>query len=149
MNWTYNNKDIKSHLDLHEDCTDIVYMLTFVSGNKYIGKKTVRSIRRLKPTKKQLAIRKNYVRKELVNLPFMDYEGSSSENEGETLLYKEILFQCSDKRTATYLEAKMLFTSNALESDEYNNANILGKFYRSGISGIIQPNTKELDEETD
>ena len=30
--WIYKDKEINSHDDLHPDCTDIVYLLTFESG---------------------------------------------------------------------------------------------------------------------
>jgi len=135
--WVYKDKQILSHDDLHEDCTDIVYYIEFESGQRYIGKKTVRSIRRLKPTKAQLAIRKNYVRKELKNHNFMDYKGSSTYNIKETPIKREILYQCKDKRSATYLETKLLFCKDVLFDVSYNNANIQGKFYSSVLDNVI------------
>jgi len=135
--WTYQGKDIKSHDDLFENCTDFVYELTFTDGTKYIGKKTVRSIRRIKPTKAQLKIRKNYVRKEFKNSPFINYEGSSSENEGKTLLSKEILYQTSNKKTASYIEMALLVENEVLFSDKYNNKNISGTYFCDSLDGLI------------
>jgi hypothetical protein len=137
MIWTYKGKEIHSHDDLFPECTDIVYELTFTDGTKYIGKKVVRSMRRLKPTKAQLAIRKNYKRVELKDLPFIDYTGSSSENDNKTLSKKEILYQSSNKKTATYLEASLLFINNVLFTDEYNNKNILGTMYDNSLDGLL------------
>ena len=138
MNWIYNDEEIESHDDLHPDCTDFVYEITYTDGTKYIGKKTCRSIRRLKPTKKQLAIRKNYVRKELKNLPFIDYCGSSEETKGKEITCKEILYQCSTKKTASYLEVHLLFINNVLFTDEYLNKNISGTYWDNSLEGLIE-----------
>jgi len=135
--WTYKGKEIKSHNDLFKDCTNFVYELTFTDGTKYIGKKTVRAIRRIKPTKAQLKIRKNYVRKELKNIPFIDYEGSSIENEGKTILNKEILYQTSNKKTASYIEMALLVENEVLFSDKYNNKNISGAYFTDSLDGLL------------
>jgi transposase len=137
MVWTYQGKEIHSHEDLYPECTDFVYELTYTDGTKYIGKKTVRSIRRIKPTKAQLAIRKNYVRKELKDSPFIKYEGSSTENEGKTLLSKEILYQSSNKKTASYIEASLLFYNDVLFTDKYNNKNISGTYFDNSLDGLL------------
>ena len=137
MHWVYNGIPISNHDELDTLCTDFVYELTFTDDTKYIGKKTVRSVRRLKPTKAQLAIRKNYVRKELKDLPFVNYEGSSKENEGKTLLSKEILYQCSTKKSATYIETALLFGTDAIVSGKYNNKNILGRFFDNDLDGLL------------
>jgi len=137
MTWIYKGKIINCHEDLLPECTDIVYCIYYVSGKKYIGKKTTRSMRRLKPTKKQLAIRKNFKRVELKNIPFVDYEGSSKETEGETVDHKEILYQCSSRKTSTYIETAILFNENAIFEGEYLNLNILGKFFDSDLKGLL------------
>lgn len=135
--WTYKNKEIKCHEDLEPNCTDIVYQITYVSGKKYIGKKNVRAMRRLKATKAQKAVRKNYKRVELKNIPFVNYEGSSKETEGQLIESKEILLQCSDRRTATYIEAGCLFEVDAIFNKEYLNKNILGSFFDNALNGVI------------
>ena len=139
--WTYEGKEIKSHEDLDPLCTDIVYCIYYTNGQMYFGKKRVRAMRRLKPTKAQLAIRKNYVRKEIKDLPFLDYVGSSKETEGLEIAAKEIIYQCSTKQTATYLEAMLLFDVNALVDPLYVNSNILGSFFDNALEGLIE--TKE------
>lgn len=145
MTWTYKGKEVTSHDDLLPDCTNFVYELVFDDNTKYIGKKCVRSIRRLKPTKAQLAIRKNYVRKELKNLPFLKYEGSSEENRNKVLVSKEILYQTSTKRAATYLEMHLLVINEVLFTDKYNNACIAGTHYPEVLEGLLDGNTQHYN----
>jgi len=135
--WVYKNSLVKSHEDLLEGCIGFVYRITYKDGKKYIGKKIVVSERRLKPTKAQLAIRKNYVRKELVKIPFAAYEGSHDKEGCAEILYKEILYQCSTKRTCTYLETDLLFATKALFDENYLNQNISGTFYDNALDGIL------------
>ena len=135
--WTYQGKEINSHKDLLEGCNNIVYELSYTDRTKYIGKLVVRSMRRIKPTKKQLAIRKNYKRVELKDISFIDYKGSSKENEGKTLLSKEILYQTSSKKTSTYIESSLLFINEVLFTDKYNNKNILGRFFDNDLDGLL------------
>ena len=137
MNWTYKDKEILSHADLHEDCTDFVYELCFSDETKYIGKKCVRSMRRLKPTKEQLAIRKNYKRVELKDIPFLKYVGSSKENDGKTLVSKTILYQSSSKKTSTYIEAALLFENDVLFNDTFNNICISGVYWNNSLDGLL------------
>ena len=131
-------KEVTSHEDLLTGCTDFVYELCFSDETKYIGKKCVRSMRRLKPTKAQLAIRKNYKRVELKDNPFIKYEGSSDENKGKTLISKTILYQSSNKKSASYIETALLFENQVLFSDEYNNKNISGTYYDNSLDGLIE-----------
>ena len=143
--WTYQGKEIKSHEDLIPECQSIVYELTFSDDTKYLGKLVVRSMRRIKPTKKQLAIRKNYKRVELKDIPFAKYEGSSKENEGKTLVSKEILYQCSNKRSATYIETSLLFHNDVLFTDKYNNKNIAGTHFDNALDGLLGQEEEEND----
>jgi len=137
MNWTYKGEEVTSHKDLHESCTSIVYELCFSNETKYIGKLVVRSYRRLKPTKEQLKLRKNYKRVELKDVPFMKYEGSSKENEDLELLSKEILYQTTDKRAATYIETALLFENDVLHNEMFNNKNIGGLYFENVLEGLI------------
>lgn len=138
MTWVFKDKKINSHEDLHPDCTDIVYEITYKSGKTYIGKKAVRAMRRVKPTKAQLAVRKNYVRKELKDLPFINYEGSSDNTANEIIVSKEIVHQCSQRRTATYIEAAWLFEVNAIFNDMYLNENIQGCYFDNAMQGYLE-----------
>jgi len=136
--WIYNGTPVASHTDLVKGCTDFVYLITYECGHMYIGKKTVRAIRRLKPTKKQLARRKNYVRKEWVDLPFVKYEGSSKLTRGLKIASKEILYQCKDKKAATYLEMALLVHHDALFDSAFINENISGTFFDNSLDGLLE-----------
>ena len=135
--WIYKGKEIHSHDDLLPECTDFVYEIRYTNGQRYIGKKTVRSIRRLKPTKAQLKIRKNYVRKELKDLPFINYEGSH-DMEGLEVLEKEIIYQCSTKKAATYLETGLLFHYDCIFDPMYINKNIAGTHFDNSLDGLLE-----------
>lgn len=111
-------------------------MITFKCGKKYIGKKQVRSVRRLKPTKAQLKVRKNFVRKELVNLPFVKYEGSHG-IEGLEIAEKEILYQCATRKASTYIESALLFQHDAIFDPTFLNKNIGGTFFDSDLKGLL------------
>lgn len=137
MNWVFEDKEVKSHDDLHPDCTDFVYLITYTDGRKYIGKKRVRSIRRKKPTKAQLAIRKNYARKEMTNLPFVNYVGSHDISD-LVIEKKEILYQCSTAKAATYIESALLFEKDAIFIDDYINKNIGGVYFDNDLNGLIK-----------
>ncbi len=138
VDWKYNGKKILSHSDLPDNTTHIVYELTYADGMKYLGYKTVRSERRLKPTKTQLAIRKNYKRVEFKDLPFVNYNGSSKANDGREVVSKEILHITSNKRTANYLEVKLIMMNSAIENnDKFTNLNCNGKWYDNCLDGLI------------
>ena len=135
--WTYKGKDILSHNDLPKGTMEIVYLITYDDDKKYLGKKTVRSNRRVSPTKAQLAIRKNYKRIELKDIPFDKYKGSSILTVDMNIASKEILYCCSSKRTSAYIETRELMIRKALESDNYVNANISGKYFDNCLDGLI------------
>jgi len=130
--WIYKDKIIKSHDDLEPNCTDIVYVITYEDGKKYIGKKAVRSIKNLPPLKG-----KKRRRRVLKNDKFLDYEGSHGV-EGLKILYKEIWYQCSTRKASTYLEHALQFYYNVLFDDDYLNKNIGGKFFDNDLKGLIE-----------
>lgn len=132
--WIHNDKEIESHDDFTDDVVGFVYKITYTNGQKYIGKKLIRSKRRLKPTKEQLKIRKNYKRVEMKNLPFVKYAGSTKLASGLTIEKREIVELCSSKVGLAYHETKHLFDQRVLETDEYLNENIGGKFFRGNIN---------------
>ena len=73
--------------------------------------------------------------------PFLKYEGSSAETEGYDIARKDIIYQCAGKKTATYLEAMLLFNENAIFDDQYLNSNILGTMFDNSLDDLIE--TKE------
>lgn len=130
--WTFQNDAINSHEDLHPDCTDIVYWITFENGKHYIGKKTVRSLRKYPPLKG-----KKRARRKVKNIPFANYKGSSEETKDLEPISKEILYQCSTKKAATYLEAALLFHHNAIFESDFLNQNISGRFFDNDLDGML------------
>ena len=143
LNWTHNSKDILSHDDLTSDVVGFIYCIKYKDGRRYIGKKLIRSARRVKPTKAQLAIRKNYKRVEMVDLPFVNYEGSTKNSVGLEVQNKIILELCSDKINLDYCERKWLIHYDVLNSDKYLNDNIGGTYFRGKITKGMTP--KEME----
>lgn len=131
--WTYRSEEVTSHDDLLPGCTDFVYLITYVDGRMYIGKKTVRSIRKKPPLKG-----KKRPRRILTNLPFVDYEGSMEIENPPDIAAKEILYQCRTKKAATYLETALLFHHDAIFDDTYLNQNIGGRFFDNDLQGLIE-----------
>jgi len=131
--WTYKGTIIKDHSDLLDDCTNFVYIIKYTNGQKYIGKKCVKSVRKKPPLKG-----KKRCRRILTNLPFVEYTGSSDLTNELVVLSKEILYQCSNKRAATYLETSLLFKHDVLFDDTYVNANISGKMFGNSLDGLLE-----------
>lgn len=131
--WIYKGKEIYNHDDLLPNCTDFVYIICYASGHYYIGKKTIRSIRRKPPLKG-----KKRNRRILTNHPFKDYIGSHESGVGLQITSKEILYQCSDKKAATYLETGLLFHYDAIFDPTYLNECIGGTFYENSLDGLME-----------
>ena len=131
--WTYNNKEVTGHSFFDESVVGFIYKIDYSNGQSYVGSKLIRSMTKLKPTKEQLAIRKNYVRKEMRDKHFMKYIGSSEKTKGLHIISREILEVCSSRRALTYKEAYWLFHLKVLEKDNYINKNILGRFFKGNL----------------
>jgi len=134
VNWTMDGKEITSHDDFPDEIVGFIYGIIYTDGTLYIGKKLIRSLVRLKPTKAQLAIRKNYKRMEWKNKPFLRYIGSSDKTKHLIVKEKKILELCSDKINLTYCEQKWLMKFDVLCNDKYHNDCIGGKFWAGKIS---------------
>ena len=130
--WTYRGKDINSHDDLDPSCTDFVYMITYDDGRKYIGKKAIRAVRRKPPLKG-----KKRNRRIMTNLPFIKYQGSHDQAKELTAVTKEILYQCTNRKTSTYIEMALLVEFHCIFQDENINENIGGTFYRNSLDGLL------------
>jgi hypothetical protein len=130
--WTYHEKPIDSHDDLDPRCTDFVYVITYDDGRMYIGKKAIRAIRRKPPLKG-----KKRNRRIMTNLPFVNYQGSHDLAKELTPARKEIVFQCSQRKAATYLEIELIVEQRALFKDEFINENLSGTFFKSSLDGLI------------
>ena len=131
--WIYKNKEVHGHDDLLPECTDFVYMIEYTNGQRYIGKKTVRSKRKKPPLKG-----KKRCRRVLTNLPFINYVGSHETAEDLEIKCKEILYQCCTRKAATYLEVALMIHHDAIFDPNYLNENIINKFFRNDLDGLLE-----------
>lgn len=121
-----------------DKCFGIVYLIENLdNGRKYIGKKQIMSNRRTKLGKKALAERTDkrtsQYRKTSKESNWLTYTGSNKElnldiKNGHRIK-KHILTFAYNKMELSYYETKYQFIFNVLETPEYYNGNILGKFY--------------------
>lgn len=138
MNWTLKGREIKHIKDFPDGAIGFIYLIHYSNGKKYIGRKSLYSFTKRNFGKKELALitdkrKKTYeiVKKEM---KWQSYEGSKKEikdlkTEGISIVKKEILKVCFTLKQMTYYETQCLFSYGVLESEDYYNDNILGKFY--------------------
>lgn len=129
----FKGKEILSHDDFADDVVGFIYRITYTNKQHYIGKKLIKSVVKLKPTKKQLATRKNYSRREMRNKPFVQYIGSHKTDKNMQIKSREIIEVCSDKINLTYCEIKWMMKYHVLNRKNYINENIAGKFFQGRI----------------
>lgn len=138
MTWYYNNVVVDQ---LPEECVGFVYLITnTLTGRKYIGKKlakfsktTYKVVKLKNGTKKKKKIRSK------VDSDWQDYYGSSPnltadiEKLGKENFHRQILYYCTSKAQASYLEAKEQFERKVLETDDYYNGHIQVRVHGSHI----------------
>ena len=130
--WLYNNKEVASIDDMPEGSFGFIYQVTHLpSGLKYIGKKQLISNRTLPPLKGQK--RKRKIQKES---DWKNYFGSQAEiktlvkeSKDKSEFKREILQYCPTKKQLTYFETKWQFVKGVIESDEWINNNIAGRYF--------------------
>jgi len=140
MSWVYKNKEFNES-SIPEGSIGFIYLLTAIIDGKsvaYIGKKNFFSNVKKKLGKKALALvtdkrLKKYTREQKPN--FMNYYSSNQQlkeayKEG-VMIKREILMICYSATELTYQEVKHQFKYEVLEREEYLNANILGRFYKT------------------
>ena len=143
MNWTYNNEEIISIDQLPANAYGFIYMLVYNTNKAYIGQKQLYSYQTLpalkngsqRPNSERISHNKNgkrvYFDKVYKESNWKSYESSSKDIPTNAIIIeKQILAIAYDKRKLTYLEAKYLFCYETLESADFYNRNILGKFYK-------------------
>ena len=130
--WLYKDKEINSIDDMPADTFGFVYLVTHTpSGKKYLGKKQLISNRTLPPLKGSK--RKRKIQKES---DWKTYYGShhfikEEIKKGNQSTFKREIIQCAfSKKELTYLENKVLFTLAVLESKDYLNDNIEGRYFK-------------------
>jgi hypothetical protein len=140
MSWVYKSKEFNES-SIPEGSIGFIYLMTAIIDGKsvaYIGKKNFFSNVKKKLGKKALALvtdkrLKKYTREQKPN--FMNYYSSNQQlkeayKEG-VMIKREILMICYSATELTYQEVKHQFKYEVLEREEYLNANILGRFYKT------------------
>jgi hypothetical protein len=130
LNWIYNGSTFTE--DMIADYIGFVYIITNnVSNRKYIGKKIFHFTRT-----KQINGKKKKVK---IPSDWQSYYGSNDElnkdvkSLGKSNFTREILYLCSSKGECSYLEAKMQFNYNVLESDDFYNTWVMCRVRKSHI----------------
>jgi hypothetical protein len=155
MGWSYQGRPITELSDMPEGTFGFIYKITNgKTGQYYIGKKQVVSIRKRNFGKKEIAAledkrMKKYemVQKEsnwkdyrssnpTVQLWFHEHEHAlQTENQEELndTLDLKILRFCNSKKSLTYYELQEQFNHDVLLDENSLNDNLLGKFFRKDL----------------
>lgn len=141
--WIYKREKIDNINKIPKGSFGFVYLITnLTNGKKYLGCKQLFSKRKRNFGKKELAklTDKRLKKYEIVvkESNWLNYTGSNKQlnediKKGDKI-EKHILAFAKDKKNLTYLETKELFINNVLESSNFYNDNILGKFYKDSCS---------------
>ena len=140
MSWIYQGKEF-NELCIPEHGIGFIYSMTAIIDGKsvaYIGKKNFFANIKKPLGKKALALTtdkrlKKYTRE--LKPDFMNYYSSNitlkEAHKAGVMIKREILMICYSAMELTYQEVKHQFKYEVLEKEEYLNANILGRFFRS------------------
>ena len=140
MSWIYQGKEF-DELCIPEQGIGFIYSMTAIIDGKsvaYIGKKNFFSNKKKPLGKKALALTtdkrlKKYTRE--LKPDFMNYYSSNitlkEAHKAGVMIKREILMICFTGMELTYQEVKHQFKYEVLEREEYLNANILGRFYKT------------------
>ena len=140
MSWIYQGKEF-DELCIPEHGIGFIYSMTAIIEGKsvaYIGKKNFFSNKKKPLGKKALALTtdkrlKKYTRE--IKPDFMNYYSSNitlkEAHKAGVMIKREILMICFTGMELTYQEVKHQFKYEVLEKEEYLNANILGRFYKT------------------
>ena len=143
-NWFHKQEEIQEISQFPNDTYGFIYKITHTpSGKSYIGKKVLYHNKKVKLTKKELALfegavgRKPSHKTVSSESDWKKYWGSNKllleliKTEPIENFKREILILCPNKKLLTYYETRTLFICRVLEyPDLYFNDNILGKFFR-------------------
>jgi hypothetical protein len=141
-NWLYENKEINEITDFPENTFGFIYISKHIPTNtSYLGKKSLYHNIKKKLGKKELALqpitrgRKPTTIQIIKESDWKTYYGSEEFikqkiKEGKQNEFtREILHLVPNKKLLTYFECKYQFACGVLESQNYLNSNILGKFF--------------------
>lgn len=155
MTWTYKGQVITEVSDMPENVFGFIYKITNgKTGQFYIGKKQVVSVRKRKFGKREIAALEDkrmkkyeYVTKEsdwkeyrssnkVVKGWFDENETALNEGRNDDIndrLELRILRFCSNKKSLTYYELQEQFAHDVLADEDSLNDNLLGKFFRKDL----------------
>jgi hypothetical protein len=140
MSWKYKGKEFDEAC-IPEGGIGFIYIMTAIINGKsvaYIGKKNFFANIKRPLGKKALAMStdkrlKKYTRE--LKPDFMKYYSSNKTlkdaHKAGVVIKREILMICYSAMELTYQEVKHQFKYEVLEKEEYLNANILGRFYKT------------------
>lgn len=145
--WLYNNTPINTIEDIPQDAFGFIYITTHIpTGKRYLGKKSLYHTTNKKLGKKELAEqpvtrgRAKTTKQVTKESDWKTYYGSEDfikqaiKNKQHDEFTREIIHFVTNKKQLTYYECKYQFIYGVLESDEWMNSNILGKFYAKDLA---------------
>lgn len=137
--WSFKGREFMD-TDIPDNAVGFIYEISGIVNGKsvrYIGKKNFYSVTKKKMGKKELAavtdkrLKKYTIQKKLA---YQNYYSSNDvlkqAHKDSVPLKRDILHICFSPTELTYMECKYQFIFGVLESEEFLNANILGKFYK-------------------
>lgn len=137
--WSYQGQDFESSM-IPEGAEGFVYeMQAIIDGKlvRYIGKKNFYSVTKKRFGKKALSSMQDKRAKKYTmqkKVTYLDYYSSNAvlkdAHKAGIEIRRYILKICFSKMELTYYETKFQFVRGVLESDEFLNGNILGRFYK-------------------
>ena len=145
MSWKYKGNYITELDDMPKDIFGFIYKITnTITGEYYIGKKQVISVRKRKFGKREIAaLEDKRVKKYEMVVKESDWKLYRSSNgtvkkwfeteESTSHCSLEILRFCSNKKSLTYYELQEQFAHDVLADDLALNDNLLGKFFRKDL----------------
>lgn len=144
MSWIYKGSYITELSDMPEGTIGFIYKITNgETGQYYIGKKNVASIRKRNFGKKEIALLtdKRMKRYEMVTKEsdWKTYRSSNKtvsewfNDKSNDKLHLEILRFCPSSKSLTYYELQEQFAHNVLVDENALNDNLIGKFFRKDL----------------
>ena len=140
--WLYQNKEINNIEDLEDNVFGFIYITTHIpTGKKYLGKKSLYHTTNVKLGKKELSNlpvsrgRTKLTKKVTKESDWKTYYGSEEfikskiKDKKQDEFTREIIQLVPNKKLLTYFECKHQFQMGVLESEDFINHNILGKFF--------------------
>ena len=137
--WSYQGQDFDNSM-IPEGAEGFVYeMQAIINGKlvRYIGKKNFYSVTKKRFGKKALSSMQDKRAKKYTiqrKLTYLDYYSSNAvlkdAHKAGIEIKRYMLKICFSKMELTYYETKFQFVRGVLESDEFLNGNILGRFYK-------------------